>query len=320
MESTPPLDAELSPATAAPPLVVLVGNWARGVAMGTADLVPGVSGGTVALVLGIYERLVAAIRHGAGAAAALLRGDLRGAGRELVAVEWRLVVPLLAGILTAVFVLAGPMGWLLDHHPVAASAAFFGLVAGSVPVAARSVGRWDPRRLAVAVGTALVTAVVLGLRGGQLTALTPPVAFVGGAVAVCAMILPGISGSFLLLTIGLYEPVLDAVHGRAWGVLVVFAAGAAVGLGSFATALHWLLRRAHDTVVAALIGLLVGSLRVLWPWPAGVGEVAVGAPGSGELPGAVAAALLGAVAATLLGRLDPEARRYARLPRGAEQP
>lgn len=259
----------------------------------------------MALALGIYERLVAAIRQAASVLGRGLRLDLAGARSALRAVDWPFLVPLLAGILSAVVLLAGPLTGLLERRPVEMSAVFAGLVAGSVVVAVGDLRRRDGPRLAVALAVATATFVVLGVRGGPATSAALPTVFLAGALAVCAMILPGVSGSFLLLMAGLYEYVLGAVHDRDVVTLTVFATGAGAGLALFATTLDWLLRRHHDTVLAALIGLMAGSLRVLWMWPAdrGVGDTRLGAPVAGEVPAAVAAAVVSLVAIVTVARL-----------------
>ncbi|MDX1621394.1 MAG: DUF368 domain-containing protein [Nitriliruptorales bacterium] len=271
-----------------------------GFLMGSADIVPGVSGGTVALVLGIYERLVANVRQGARAASLLVRGKLRLAMHGLGLIEWTFLAPLLIGIVLAVLTLASGLEHLLENEPVFLAAAFFGLVLGSAVVAYTEID--DLTRLdvhAVVLVSAVVTFFALGLRTGRFEDPSLLVVFGGGALAICAMILPGISGSFILLMIGLYEGILGAVNDRDVATIVTFAAGAAVGLGSFATLLNWLLRRYHGIVLAALIGLMLGSLRVLWPWPAGedgVGDTALGAPTAGEFWPALGLMFVGAVA------------------------
>ena len=254
---------------------------ATGFAMGSADIVPGVSGGTIALVLGIYDRLVGSIRQGTRGLAALLRGRPRESWQALLAVDWGFLVTLLLGIGTAVVVLAGLLEGLLEAQPVLLSAGFLGLVAGSVVVAADDVRHATGRVWAVGVVAAVLTFLLLGLRGGTLQDPSLVVFFLGGALAICAMILPGVSGSFLLLLVGLYAPVLAAVDDRAVATIAAVGAGAVLGLALFSTLLHWLLDHHRDTVMAALIGLMVGSLRVLWPWPAGeegVGDTRLGAP------------------------------------------
>lgn len=263
------------PATAYPRIL------ATGFAMGSADIVPGVSGGTIALVLGIYDRLVGSIRQGTRGLAALLRGRPRAAWRALLAVDWGFLVVLLVGIGTAVVVLAGVLERLLEEQPVLLSAAFLGLVAGSVVVSSVEVSRPSPRVWAIGGVSAVATFLLLGLRVGSLQDPAAVVLVAGGALAICAMILPGVSGSFLLLLVGLYDAVLSAVDDRDLVTVALVGAGAVVGLALFSTLLHWLLDHHRDTVMAALLGLMVGSLRVLWPWPAGpegVGDTRLGAP------------------------------------------
>jgi putative membrane protein len=271
----------------------------RGFLMGAADLVPGVSGGTIALVLGIYERLIANIRTAAGSLGHLVRLDVSGAGQRLKKVEWAFLVPLLGGIVLAVFSLAGILDRLLTEQPEIMSAVFFGLVVGSVLVAWEALSKRDRPRMVVLVAVAAAAAWALGLRGEDITDPGLLTVLGAGSLAICAMILPGISGSFILVMLGLYEYILDAVHQRDLPVVAVFATGAVVGLALFSTVLNWMLRRHHDTVVAALIGLMLGSLRVLWPWPAGadgIDETHLGAPESATLAGAVLGALAAFVA------------------------
>jgi putative membrane protein len=273
---------------------------ARGFAMGAADLVPGVSGGTIALVLGIYERLVASIRAGSSGLGRLLRGDLAGLRAWFARVEWLLVLPLGAGILLAVVMLARIMQRLLHDEPELMAAIFLGLVAGSVVVAWRLLRRPRPAHALVILGVGVVTFVLLGLGAdptdeGVAGAGAPLWGFfAAGAIAICAMILPGISGSFILVLLGMYAQVLAAVTNADLVVLAVFLAGAVTGLALFSQVLHVALQRWHDVVLAALIGLMAGSIRVLWPWPDGVESTALGAP-EGRVAEAVVAAVIGFV-------------------------
>lgn len=258
----------------------------RGFVMGAADVVPGVSGGTVALVFGIYHRLIEAIRTGSSALGRFLRLDWRAAVEHLRQVEWVFLLPLLAGIAAAVLTLSGVIGHLLEEHAEAMSGLFLGLVAGSVVVAWELLQRRDLRRIGVLALAAVATFVLLGLTEGtteeSAAAVTDPAlwAYLGaGALAICAMILPGISGSFLLVMIGMYGPVLDAVNERDLLPVAAVAIGCVGGLALFSQVLHWALNVHYDTVMAALIGLMLGSVRVLWPWPDGVESTALGAPG-----------------------------------------
>ncbi len=261
-------------------------NVPRGFLMGAADIVPGVSGGTIALVLNIYPRLVRAIRAGSSALGALVKGDVRGFRRRLGTVEWSFLLPLLAGILLAVFALAHLLETALATSPVPMAALFLGLVGGSVVVAWRLLTARDLRHVIIALGVGALFFVLLGLGsdGGEVAdqQAAPPLwaFFLSGAVAICAMILPGISGSFILVMLGMYGPLLAAVADLDLLPVAIFAVGALLGLALFSQVLHWALEKHYDTVVAALVGLLIGSIRILWPWPDGVDSVALGAPDS----------------------------------------
>ena len=246
---------------------------ARGVAMGSADVVPGVSGGTIAVVLGIYERLLDAVRAIAAAAGLLLRGNWPACRQRLTAVDWWMLVPLLAGILGTIVLLASVIETQLQERPETMAGLFCGLVAASAVAACRLFDWRGFAQAAVMALSAAATFALLGFQSGPVADPSLPVLAGAGAVAVCAMILPGISGAFLLLMLGMYGAVLGAVTDLLLVDLVVFAAGAAVGLALFSSLLGRLLERARHTVMAVLVGLMAGSLRVLWPWPNGVGVI-----------------------------------------------
>lgn len=288
-------------------VIRIIRTFVGGFLMGTADLVPGVSGGTIALVLGIYERLVGSIREGSSALGSLFRGDLTVFNEHLRRVEWALLLPLLAGILTAVVALASLLDQQLEEQPTLLAGLFFGLVVGSVIIAWRLLRRPMPSHYLVAGVVGVVLFVVLGL--GEEAVVESPglvVFFGAGAIAICAMILPGISGSLILLLIGMYPSVLNAVDERDLLVVGVFALGTIVGLGFFSQVLHWALRRHHDVILAALVGLMAGSLRVLWPWPQGVESSGLNAPGDDWLA-VLVASLVGFGVVFVVSRLaEPE--------------
>jgi putative membrane protein len=208
---------------------------------------------------------------------------------------------------SAILALTGVLEHLLDTRAVTMSALFFGLVLGSVFLAARELHEpLGGSRLAVTVVVAIITFAGLGLTAGRVDDPTLVAYFMAAAIAICAMILPGISGSFLLLLMGMYQPVISAVNARDLVVLAVFALGAAVGLGLFSAALNVVLDRHHDLTLAALVGLMAGSLRVLWPWPAGVDGVAdasLGAPVAGDVPTAALAAVAGLAVVLVIARI-----------------
>ncbi|MCH7901065.1 MAG: DUF368 domain-containing protein [Acidobacteria bacterium] len=274
-----------------------------GFLMGTADLVPGVSGGTIALVLGIYQQLVSSIRQGSSALGSMIKADVAGFKGHLSKVEWRFLVPLLGGIALAIVLLASFLERQLEERPVVIAGLFLGLVLGSIGIAWRLLRQATWRHFVIAAIVGLVLFVALGFGEGQVRGDPSALAFFGaGILAICAMILPGISGSLILLMLGMYAPVLGAVTDREFGTIIVFALGAVVGLALFSQLLYWLLEHHHDNVLAALIGLMAGSARILWPWPDGVGSAEIGVPGDDWLSVVVAMAL-GAVAVSLIAQL-----------------
>jgi putative membrane protein len=233
-------------------------------AMGSADIVPGVSGGTIALLLGIYETLLGSIRSLTDRAflEALLQRRLRAA---LEMVPWRFLLALGSGILLAALTLARVLSWLLENQPVFLWSFFTGLVLASVFVVTGRVPGWNvPRLLQFAIGAAGAYLLV-GMVPAQ-TPETPLFLLLSGALAICAMILPGISGAFILVLLGKYQYVLDAVNNMDVVTIAIVGVGAIAGLVSVARLLSWLLARYHDATMAFLGGLMLGSLRKLWPW------------------------------------------------------
>lgn len=245
----------------------------RGVLMGAADVVPGVSGGTVALLLGIYTRLIDTVRAGAGVLGALVRGKLGDAGHRLRSFDWGFAVPLVVGIGAAVAALSSVIDKLLTDEPEAMAGLFFGLVAASIVVAWKLLDQAGTRLAVVAVAVGGLFFWLLGLQSGPVADPSAIVLFGSGVVAICAMLLPGISGAFILLMLGVYPAVIGAVDDRSWADLAAVGAGAVLGLALFSNLIGRVLERWHDPTLAVMAGLLLGSLRVLWPWPAGVGVI-----------------------------------------------
>lgn len=278
-----------------------------GLLMGSADVIPGVSGGTVALIVGIYERLIAAIAGLAGAAAVAVRGDVRAAVREVRAVPWGFLLPLGGGILAALAAGSVVIPVLLDRFAWQTAALFFGLIVGSLSVPWRRIGRPGAPAVATVAVAALAAFAVTGLP--VLVSSDPglPRVFASAAVAICAMILPGVSGAFLLLVLGAYEPTLHAARALDVAYLTVFAAGAALGLGLFSRTLRWLLERRHDATMAALVGLMIGSLRRLWPWGGSEGDL-LAPPSGGEALAGAGLCLLGVLLVRGLLAVDRSAR------------
>lgn len=249
----------------------------KGFCMGAADVVPGVSGGTMAFILGIYEELIAAIRSIDGA---FLRLLLRGRIREaLHRVSWPFLAAVGGGILCAVFSLARVLSWLLQNEPVLIWSFFFGLIVASVFTVSRRIKIWRPRIPVGILAGAAGTYALVGLVPVS-TPDAPWFLFLSGAVAICAMILPGISGAFILVLLGKYLYILEAVNQRDVFTLALVGSGAVVGLLSVSRLLGWLFRKYHDATIAFLAGLMLGSLRKVWPWKAFSGPVAGGDEGS----------------------------------------
>lgn len=289
---------------------------AIGFVMGSADVVPGVSGGTIALVAGIYERLVSSIRSGSSALGSLLKGDVAGFKSHFAAVEWGFLISILGGILAAVLTLSHVIEVQLEERPVILAAAFFGLVLGSVAVAFRLLKEPVPTHMVLVLASGALVFWLLGL-GSSSNVVDPSLlAFFGsGALAICAMILPGISGSLILVMIGMYQAVLGAVNDRNYVTVLVFVSGTVVGLAFFSQLLDRALRRWHDIVLALLIGLMLGSLRIVWPWPDGVDGAVLGAP-SGDVLASLIAAVIGFGAVLLIARLGDQGSDQPALERG----
>jgi len=251
-----------------------------GVLMGGADVIPGVSGGTMALIVGIYERLVHALSEAVSFGLAVLRLDFEAAQEHWTAVPWRLILPLLGGIGGAILVGAKVIPPLMEAYPAPMRGLFFGLVAASLLIPARRIEHLTPLRAAIGGGCAAGAFFLTGLPA--LAVWEPGLVrvFFSATVAICAMILPGVSGAFLLEVLGIYAPTLEAINGLEWGYVFTFALGAVVGLGTFAKLLDLLLAHRHDATMAALVGLIAGALRALWPY--GADARVLRGPESGE--------------------------------------
>lgn len=235
----------------------------KGIGMGAADVIPGVSGGTIAFITGIYEELIGSIRSfDLTALRKLLRLDLKGFWKHI---NGGFLFSVLAGIGISIFSLAKLMKYLLDTHPIFVWSFFFGLIIASAWLVAREVKKWG-------VGT--IVALIAGTAAAYMITVISPAStpdawwfiMLSGAIAVCAMILPGISGAFILLLMGKYAYIIGAVSTFNIPVLLLFVVGAVVGIISFSHLLSWLLAKHHGMTVALLTGFMVGSLNKIWPW------------------------------------------------------
>ena len=269
----------------------------RGALIGTVEIVPGVSGGTVALIIGVYDTLIESAGHLARGVAHTVagiprhRGLSRERGRaELRAVRWSVLLPVGLGMIAAILLASALLAPIIEAEPVKSRALFAGLILASLVVPYRMVGaRWHAKEYGIA---AIGVVVGFGLTSlPRIDPLEPPLVVVAlaAAFAVCALVLPGVSGSFLLLTVGMYAPTLAAVNERDIVYLGVFILGAMVGLGLFVSVLQWLLENRRRVMLALMTGLMFGSLRALWPWQDAGG---IEAPGSDWVP-VLALVLLG---------------------------
>ena len=255
----------------------------KGACMGAADVIPGVSGGTIAFIMGIYDKFVGSIaRIDSEAVRLLLRGRIGDFWKHI---NGGFLLSLIAGIGFSVISLAGLMQMLLNDHPIQTWAFFFGLIVASSIFILRGISGWNIRE-----GIILVMGIILGAVICTLSPTQTPdnlwFIFLSGAIAICAMILPGISGSFILLILGKYQFIMNSISGcvsnigALWGssgadavlfwesaaVMATFLIGAVVGILSFSKFLHWLLARWHKETLIALAGFIIGSLVKIWPW------------------------------------------------------
>jgi putative membrane protein len=246
----------------------------RGFLIGSAELVPGVSGGTIALVTGVYDQLIDSAAHVVSAAKTLITGPKRvsGALSELRRTDWFLVIPVLLGMATAVFSIAGVMESFVTSNPELARGLFFGLVAASIAVPLRMLPARTARQPVLIGILAFLAAAALAfwmtsMAGGADIADPPLIAvFFVASIAVCALVIPGVSGSFFLLAVGMYSTTLRAVDERNLGYLGIFMLGAILGLALFVNILKYFLHNHRWWTLLVMAGLMFGSLRALWPW------------------------------------------------------
>ena len=278
--------------------------------MGAADVVPGVSGGTIAFITGIYGELLDSIKNlDLTAVRMLFTGRFR---QFWTKVNGAFLLSLALGIAISLFSLARLMRWLLEHEPIATWSFFLGLILASALLVARQVRRWS---------AVPIIALVVGVATGYIVTALNPAADIGdpakwfivvsGAVSICAMILPGISGSFILLLMGMYNFVLGAIGNLRVGDIALFVIGAAAGLISFSHLLSWLLKRYNDIVVALLMGFMLGSLNKVWPWKDGGANVLPGNFEDPHLAQAIVSCMVGFVlifAVEYLGRMIAKRR------------
>jgi len=235
----------------------------KGMGMGAADVVPGVSGGTIAFITGIYEELIESIKSvNLSSIKLLLQFKLKDFWK---AVNGNFLLSIVVGIAISVLSIAKLIKYLLEQHPILIWSFFFGLIVASAIVIAKKITEWKLRS---------IIAMIVGIGIAYMVTIVTPAEttdaywflFLSGALAICAMILPGISGAFILLLLGKYEFILNALSSFKLDVIAVVGAGAAVGILSFSNLLSWLLKKYHNMTIALLSGFMIGSLNKVWPW------------------------------------------------------
>ncbi len=235
----------------------------KGIAMGAADVIPGVSGGTIAFITGIYEELINSIKSVNLSALKLL---FTGKFAEFwKAINGTFLLSLISGIAISILSLAKGLKYLLDHYPILVWSFFFGLVVASTLYVARTIPKWKFGTVASGIAGIIIAYYITVITPAEANTTTWFI-FLSGAIAICAMILPGISGSFILVLLGMYKFILEAVGNFELAVIFTFLAGAAIGIISFSNVLSWLLRKYHNLTIALLAGFMVGSLNKVWPW------------------------------------------------------
>ena len=251
-------------------------NFVRGGLIGIAEIIPGVSGGTIALITGVYDRV---INSASSAVRGLLllfgfsKSNFKKAKSNFQSMSWSLLIPMLIGMFVALFVAASIVEPLIDNYPSITKALFAGMIIVSLIVPIRLSGsKWNFPELLVAGLAAAVAFTLASIPKAFDAQPSFLIIAASAALAVCALVLPGVSGSYLLLAIGMYAPTIAAVNDRDFGYLGTFVLGAIIGLGAFVGVLQWLLEHKRRLTLIVMTGLMAGSLRALWPWQAESGQ------------------------------------------------
>lgn len=236
----------------------------KGLAMGAADVVPGVSGGTIAFISGIYEELITSINNiNLDLFKTLKKDGIKAAWTQL---NGNFLLALMLGIGISILSLAKLIKSLLETEPVLLWAFFFGLVIASILFIGKQIENWNFKTILGFTLGAIVAYYITTLPGGDQSVSSSWFMFLAGALAICAMILPGISGAFILVLLGAYQPVLTAIDNKDFQIIAIFAMGAIVGLLSFSKFLKWLFNNYKNLTLAVLTGFILGSLNKIWPW------------------------------------------------------
>lgn len=248
-----------------------IGVYLKGIAMGAADVVPGVSGGTIAFISGIYERLITAIKNVVPALKLFFKGKFKEFWKMI---DGTFLLFLVLGIVTSFLTLAHAVTGAMENYPILTWAFFFGLVLASTLFVGKTV-KWSWKTVLAFLLFAVLAFFVTSPENTPLVVENPTYwyIFLCGAIAICAMILPGISGSFILLLLGEYIFMMNVLKNFDIIYILIFAAGALIGIVSFANVLSWLFKKFEIMTLASLTGFMFGSLNKLWPWKNATGEI-----------------------------------------------
>ncbi|WP_321996911.1 DUF368 domain-containing protein [Draconibacterium orientale] len=274
----------------------------KGMGMGAADVVPGVSGGTIAFITGIYEELINSIKSiNLTAIKLLLSFKLAEFWK---AINGTFLISVFIGVGISVFSLAKGLEYLLHHYPILVWSFFFGLIVASAIYVARSIKRWKADTIIGGLAGIVIAYMITVISPAEVENPSYWFIFISGMIAICAMILPGISGSFILVLLGMYKFILGEVGDLNFVVIGIFMVGAAIGIIAFSNVLSWLLKKYHNTTIALLAGFMVGSLNKVWPWKEEASEIDLGRnilPGTYEQITGHEAWLLGAIVLAIAG-------------------
>ena len=236
----------------------------KGLFMGIADIIPGVSGGTIALITGIYIRLVHAISGiNLRFISRLVKGDFEGVKKYIGDIDFQLFIPLLTGIGLAVFLMSNLLDYLLQNFEASTYAFFFGLILASAVLLYKQIKGFSVKIMIFSIAGFLAGFFLSGLATLQI-GHSLPVIFLSGMIAICAMILPGISGAFMLLFLGMYDYMIDVLKNLQFLEIFIFILGALIGILAFSRVLNYILRKYESITISFLIGLMLGALRLLY--------------------------------------------------------
>ena len=259
-------------------IMPIISVYLKGILMGIADIIPGISGGTIAFITGIYYKLIQSIRSITLKKNLLLliHGDYK---KFLEAINFSFLITLLSGIITTILLFSKLILFLLEHYPIFIWSLFLGVIGGSIIIILQKINRWSWIKVVILLLTIMLTYYLVALQNYSIDITSKWYFLLGGTISIIAMILPGISGSFILILIGLYKPLLESIENvqsmasHSWEVILsslqsilLFLTGCIIGLLSFIRLLNYLLKYHYSLIMTILLGFMIGASAKLWPW------------------------------------------------------